>query len=271
MKFAKPVTAALFACAAAGPISAQAQSLASLGLSQAQINAIRADFGAPAGEPGLTFGSPAAYGSNWGQIGVGVGGSTLSNNDEQNEDGSASIVFGLGNSLDWVGFETVITAISLRDEFGEDGGIDFKLHHQMPEQRMSIAVGAENAVVWGRPDDNDVDPSFYGVVSKRVDLGIGGTKRVPFVANLGLGNERFVDDFDQDPSGVNVFGGIAVGVFKRTSWIVDWTGVLLNSALSVAPFRNVPLTVTAGAVNLNERDGEDVEFAGGVGYTYIFR
>ena len=271
MKLAKPVAAALLACAAAGPFSAQAASLADLGFSQAQINTIRDSFGAPAGEPGTTFGSPGAYGASWGQIGIGVGGATISNNKDQDEDGSASLVFGLGDPAAWVGLETVVNAISMRDEFGEDGSVDFKLHHQFVDQQFAVAIGAENVINWGRPDDLDIDPSYYAVVTKRVDLGVTGTKQVPLAVNFGVGNERFVDGYQFEPSGVNAFGGIAVGVLKRTTWIVDWTGVLLNSALSVAPFRNVPLTITAGAVNLNERDGADVEFAGGIGYTYIFR
>lgn len=270
------VSAVVLASVAASSAFAK-NSLVDLGFSQSQINSIRTEFGAPASQPGLTFGSPGAFGANWGQIGIGIGGSTLSSqstqpgfarDDAEDEDGSASLVLGVGDALEYVGFETVVTAISLKEGFAEDGSIDFKLHRSVPTHRMSVAIGVESAVVWGRPDDIGTDPSVYGVVSRRFDLPFVNNSSLPLGLNIGVGNERFVRD--KDGNAINVFGGFALGIFQRTSWIVDWTGLILNSAISVAPFASIPLTVTAGAVNLGEQFDEDVEFAGGIGYTFIF-
>ncbi|HEX4871951.1 MAG TPA: hypothetical protein VFV27_06525 [Nevskiaceae bacterium] len=250
--------------AAVAPTTASAATLGDLGLSAEQLAAIRSQAaGGRTSAPGITFGSPAAFGAGWGAIGFGVGGTTLPDNaGDDDYDGAASVVFGLGNAADYVALETVVTAVSLRESFGDDGNVGFKLHTQLPG-RMAVGVGVENTMRWGRPKDAGTESSHYVVATKFVDWG-----SMPVAVNLGLGDERFNDPGD---SGVNLFGGLALGFAAGWSGIADWSGNTLNLGVSAAPLPRTPLTFTAGVTNVTERFDADSEFAAGIGYTVLFK
>src|SRR3546814_6974225 len=73
------------------------------------------------------------------------------------------------------------------------------------------------------------------------------------VLNIGIGDGIYNGPND---SGANVFGSAAFYFTQQISLLAEYTGRFTNAALSVAPFRSFPLTVTLGATNLGERSEE---------------
>lgn len=221
---------------------------------------------APAGAPGMSLGSPIGYGASWGDVGIGVGGQTLDDDvpGVDDVDGSAALVVGLGDARKYVGLEVVVDAISIRDDFGEDGAFALKLHTVLPGN-AAFAVGVENIGRWGSAEAGR--SSVYAVATKFFSV-----SSMPLAVNLGLGDNRFNDAGD---TGANVFGGLALYVHPQLSIIADWTGNSLNAGVSALPFRSLPLTVTLGALNttgenLGGQFGDDTEFGGALGYTWHF-
>jgi hypothetical protein len=260
--FAAAVT---LACFAAKP--ANAVNVSELGLSEAQVRALNAQLTAPVIAPGISFGSPIAFGASWGQMFAGVGGQTIPKTS-RNEglDGSITMGFGLGDPFGYVGLETVASVISVNNDFGEDGNVNFKLHRALPWQG-AVAVGVDNSPSWGAAER--VDESYYGVYTQVVNLAPDSPENsLPLAFNVGVGDGRFVDDPRHDD--VGVFGSIAIVPLRQVSLIVDYTGRDTNVAVSLVPLRQRPIVLTLGAVNLGERRQRDVEFAGGIGYLHRF-
>lgn len=247
--------------------SASSATLADLGFSPEQIRAITAQANAPATSPGIAFGSQTGFGAGWGTIGLGIAGQTT--NDDV--DGSASLSFGLGDPVEWVGLQADINVISLQDDFGEDGNVNLKLHTTLPG-RSAIAVGVENISPWGRAKDRD--QNVFAVATKVFSLNPSNpTNTVPLTINIGVGDGRFESNGND---GVGLFGGFALIPHPQLSIIADWTGRHLNAGVSFVPFRRVPLSITLGAVEIEERDinnGGDfgeMEFSGSLGYAIRF-
>jgi hypothetical protein len=236
---------------------------ADLGVTDAQLTAMIQGAGAPAGAPGVAFGSPVGFGANWGTVGVGIGGATLPKTASDDYDGSMGFVAGFGDSTEAVGLEVTLNVISLRDNFGEDGNLNLKLHRNLGSS-TSVAVGVENVVPWG--DAKDADESVYVVGTKVMDIG-SNDRRLPLAINLGLGNGRFDDPGEDD---VTPFAGIALMPHPQWSLIADWAGTGLNLGVSAAPVLTLPLTISVGMVNVTERNNSGSEFAGGIGYSWQF-
>lgn len=209
--------------------------------------------------PAVAFGSPIGFGLNGGQLAVGIGGQTTDAPGANHFDGSMGVAAGLGNSAESLGFELTANLISLRDNFGEDGSFNAKIHHML-NATTSVAVGAESFGGWG--DARDSRTSAYAAVTTVVNPGL------PVVLNLGAGTNRFASNNETNSTGV--FGSIAVIPTDRLSFVVDYTGIDTNAAVSVVPVASLPITLTLGYVNLQEQEGLSREFAGGLGYLYRF-
>jgi len=224
---------------------------------------------------GAVFGSPMAFGADWGSIGAGVYIAHLPDEfdgvePEEDWDGSAALVFGLGDADEYVGLETAVVASSLtgaygEDEFGEAGGLSFKVHTNLPGG-AAVAMGVVGTSRWGEAEDQN-ESSVYAVGTKVFPIDTGSSRHA-LVVNLGLGDGQFNHDFDDD--GVDVFGGLAFYFTRQISGIVDYTGPFLNIGGSFAPFNQFPVVFTLGAYNVTERFDSDVDFAGSVGYTFSF-
>ncbi len=209
--------------------------------------------------PAVAFGSPIGFGLNNGQLAVGIGGQTTDAPGANHFDGSMGVAVGFGNSADSLGFEVTANIISLRNNLGEDGSFNAKAH-RMVNATTSVAVGAESFGGWGAARKGRI--SSYGAVTTVVNPGM------PVVLNLGAGTNRFASNTDTSRTGV--FGSIAVIPTDRLSFVVDYTGIDTNAAVSVVPFASLPITLTLGYVNLQEQEGLSREFAGGIGYLYRF-
>lgn len=227
---------------------------------------------------GASFGSPLAFGADWGTLGVGIFGQTLPDQfngiviDDEDVDGSAAIFIGLGDANRYVGLETAIVTTSLTgssiqgdDGFGESGGLAFKLHTNLPGG-AAIALGVIGAARWGNAEDA-AESSVYANATKVFALDVGGSKRA-LVATIGVGDGTFSDSLEDDS--INLFGALAFYFTREVSLILDHTGRYTNLGVSVAPFGGIPLILTAGALNLAERFDSDVQFGGTLGYTFSF-
>lgn len=256
---------------------------AALVTANAQGAAISVPQSAPNSYAGATFGSPMAFGADWGTVGIGVFGQTLPDSfngtkvdNDEDVDGSAALVFGLGDADKYVGLETAIVTTSLTgsgdltgnddsDEFGESGGLSFKLHTNVPGG-AALAIGVIGTGRWGEAEDNN-ESSVYANATKVFSIDTGSRKHA-LVANIGVGDGSFTSGFNDD--GVNVFGSLAFYITRQFSLIADHTGRFTNLAASAAPIRGIPLVVTVGAVNVGERFDSDVEFGGTLAYTLSF-
>lgn len=251
-----------------GTTSAHAQRAASLtaadlGLTEAQLQSLLQGSNAPSVAPGIVFGSPTAFGADWGTAGIGIGGATLPKSSDDDYDGSAGFVLGLGDANTFIGVETIVSVVSLKESFGEDGSVAFKAHTNLPGG-MAIAVGLENTLRWGEAEQGE--SSVYIAGSKVLDLD-PGSDVLPLAITLGLGDNRFNDPGE---SGANVFGALALIPHEQFSLIADYAGTGLNLGVSIVPIRAVPLIVSLGFVNVTERNEGDSEFAGGIGYSFSF-
>lgn len=252
--------------------TASSATLADLGFSPEQIRAITAQANAPATSPGIAFGSPVGFGAGWGVIGFGIAGQTTTN-AQDDVDGSATVSFGLGDPTKWVGLQTDVNLISLQNDFGGDGTVNFKLHTILPG-RSAVSVGVERAVKWGDAE-KDPDENVYAVMTKIFSLNPSNpTNTVPLAINIGVGDGRFESN---DNDGVGLFGGITLIPHQQISIITDWSGQALNAALSFVPFRRVPVSLTLGALNVTERDVNEndnqepsTEFSGTIAYSVRF-
>lgn len=266
----KTVLAASILAGASGAASAQGLTISDLGLSEAQARALVSALSAPVTSPGIAFGSPVGFGMDWGEFGFGIGGQTLPDTSPDDVDGSASVSFGLGDATRYVGFEGTVNVISLKNSFGDDGAMGAKLHTTLPG-RAAFAVGVENIGRWGAAKGGS--SSVYAVGTKFFDLAPSNASNpMPLAINLGIGDNRFADIGDD---GAGVFGGLAFMPIQQLSLIADWTGRQLNVGVSMAPFRSIPITATAGVFNATGRNlgtqfGDDAEFGGGIGYTVRF-
>ncbi|HUP91457.1 MAG TPA: hypothetical protein VM074_04355 [Solimonas sp.] len=226
---------------------------------------------APSSSPGIVLGSPVAFGADWGEVSIGLAAQTLPKGNRQSIDGSMSIGLGLGDAREYVGMETTVSIISLKDSFGDSGAVGTKFHTTLPG-RAAFAVGVENAVRWGSAKRSRTRPFVAG--TKFWDLASAGRGNpLPLSTNVGLIRADSANH-PQD-RGALVFGGVAFLPIPELSLIADWTGYSLNLGISLAPFRTLPVSLTAGAQNVTERDqgpqfGDQTEFGAGVGYTFRY-
>ena len=229
------------------------------GSTASQVLAVPKGFAAPA------FQVPIAAGSGWGGIGFGLYGQTLDNNPNDDYDGAFGVNIGLGDPAKYVGLDVSASLTSLSDAdgsddgFGDAGSIGLKLHTNLPGY-TSFAVGVQSIGRWGVAKDAS-ESSVYAALSKYFPMGSQG-----LTATIGMGDEAFHDQDD----GVGVFGALAYYPVTWLSLIGEYTGRFANVAVSIAPFKSVPLTITAGAVNLNDRYDLGTEFGGSIGYGFSF-
>lgn len=222
------------------------------------------------GAPGTSSNTPTAFGGSWGSMGVGIGFQGRTRYTDES-DATAGAVVSFGNPQESVGLDVGVTILELyREGFGSRGSFNFKLHRNLPED-FAVAVGLENALVWGY---SDADTSVYGVASKRFRL--KESSREPFSRldlSLGLGTGRFRSEKEvQEGTGsVGVFGNVAVNVAEPVSVFAEWTGQDLNMGASIVPFRDVPLVITPALNDITGNAGDGVRFTLGVGYGFSFR
>jgi hypothetical protein len=235
--------------------------------------ALRLGQGATRGQvrlgPAASVSVPTAFGVDAGEVFLGV---AYQGRTRYTELDDAAAVAGLGlGTRRLVAVEVALTTYStFRGAPLETGGLSFKLHHALP-RNTSVAVGWENALLWGGSDDRG---SLYAVATRVVPLRRDPSEKLGLgVVTLGVGNGRFRSEKD-DAEGnetVNVFAAAGLRVIDPLSLVADWTGQDLNVAASVTPFRRVPLVLTAGLADLTGSAGDGARFILSLGYGLSIR
>lgn len=218
--------------------------------------------------PAASVSVPTALGVDAGELffGVAYQGRTRYTNED---DAAAVIGLGLGTRR-VLALEAALTTYStFRSAPLETGGLSLKLHRVVPGH-SSIAVGYENALLWGGSDD---DGSLYAVASRQLNL--RERPAAPFstaVVSLGVGNGRFRSEQDdaEDNETVNLFAAAGVRVAAPLSLVADWTGQDLNAAASITPFLRLPLVITAGVADITGSAGDGARLIFSLGYGLAF-
>lgn len=224
--------------------------------------------------PSSSILSPTAFTARWGQAFAGAGFQERTRFTDSS-DGAISTGFGVGDPRKNVAFQTTITVLDLFSNRDYDDGLmkrgsfSFKAGRMVGNNWM-VAVGIENAIVWGF---TDAGTSAYGVASRTFNLKESTAEPLSrLTVSLGLGNGRFrtEDDFNDDKNTVNVFGSVGLRIAQPVSAIADWSGQDLSLGVSVVPLPNIPLVITPALTDITGAAGDGVRFRVGVGYSYFF-
>ncbi len=224
--------------------------------------------------PSSSIISPTAFTARWGQAFTGAGFQERTRYTDSS-DGAISTGFGVGDPRKNIAFQTTITVLDLfsnrdyDDGFMKRGSFSFKAGRIVANDWM-VAVGIENAIVWGF---TDAGTSVYGVASKTFNFKESTAEPLSrLTVSLGLGNGRFrtEDDFNNDRNTVNVFGSVGLRIAQPVSAIADWSGQDLSLGVSVVPLPNIPLVISPALTDITGSAGDGVRFRVGVGYSYFF-
>jgi hypothetical protein len=263
-------------------LAAALSSALSVGTAEAQSpEALRAQYrlALPAQLEAITFDrhrpnhsvtTPTAFGLEWLQGFVGVGWQERARYISK-PDGAVAAGFGFGNPRRWVGGEVAYTSFStIRSGFFTRSALSVRVHRAILD-RTAVAVGWENAVIWGPTDGGS---SRYAVATHTVPL--GDAQRKPYrtlTGSLGVGNGRFRSEMDiqRNEGNVGVFGSVALRPIEPLTFIADWTGQDLAAGASVVPVRGLPFVITFGFQDLLEQAGDGRRFTIGAGGAFDLR
>jgi hypothetical protein len=227
--------------------------------------------------PGVSLGSQAGFGMNWGQAYIGAGGLSSQPNSINDEfAGSAALGMGFGNSRETIGFEIDIGIGSINPSdggIGEDGFVGAKVH-RMISSNTSISLGIENFANWGNAKGGD--SNVYGAASSIFFLQPDDLSNpMPIVVSAGLGTGRFRTLETQGGvtlstgNQINPFGAIGFIFHPQMSVIADYTSNIFNAGMSFVPVRSWPVTLTLYAYDLGQ-SVDTSKFAGSLAYVFNF-
>jgi S-layer homology domain len=248
------------------------------------------------------LGTPTAFGANWGDffLGAGYQGETRPailtpigtppGTVKGPETFAYSVGFGLGDSRNFLGLETVATTYnrtnltpgSAAPGSFENGGISFKLHKLLGDN-FAIAAGYENAVTFGdnafggaNTPDGGVNGgrTGYGVASLILnpDPNMGFFSNTTLSVGAGAGRFRSIGDIRANNDNINVFGSLGTRLFSNVSLVGDWNGQDLSVGLPITiPFGGgSAFQVTPAIVDIAnpETGGSRFSVSGGLGFRF---
>ncbi|WP_353930857.1 hypothetical protein WJM97_21740 [Okeanomitos corallinicola TIOX110] len=218
-------------------------------------------------QPGLSFGTPSAFGAAWGDLFIGASAATAGKARDGNPDGSMSAGFGIGNSYELVGIELAFNNGSIKN-FGYNGTFDLKAHRVVyvkPNHQIAVAGGWNTFAQYG---NEGIRPSgAYGVITSYSFLQPENPVN-PMAMSFSLGAGG--GDFRQGDASTGIFGGVGVQVHPQIGMGVGWSGVGLNAGVSVVPIPTIPFTITAQGADLTDNSPGGTVFVLTVGYGFNF-
>ncbi len=248
------------------------------------------------------LGTPTAFGANWGDFFVGAGyqgetrpviltaPGTPPGTAKGPETFAYSVGFGLGDSRNFLGLETVATTYnrtnlapgSAAPGSFENGGISFKLHKLLGDN-FAIAAGYENAVTFGSNAIGGLNTPDGGVNGGRTGYGVASLILNPdpnmgFFSNTtlsvgaGAGRFRSIGDIRANNDNINVFGSLGTRLFSNVSLVGDWNGQDLSVGLPITiPFGGgSAFQITPAIVDIAnpETGGSRFSVSGGLGFRF---
>lgn len=219
--------------------------------------------------PGTSIATPIAYGIGFGTIYFGVAGQ-LGTQYTSRPFGEYALGFGLGDAKRFVALTTTVSFGGL-DEVVRDGNLNFQISRSLNDL-TAIALGIENVAPWGADCRNK--PNAYAVLSSMFSLFLGEDYAVNFIGSLGIGNNRFVHDYEIHRDESNrfwPFASLGVEVLPQLAMIFDYVGQTYNIGLSVVPFPQLPLSMSLSALDLTHQGGNRIPIAASIGYAYNFK
>jgi hypothetical protein len=222
----------------------------------------------PAVGPSSSVTTPVAYGISWGTLLFGVAGQDGTQYTHR-PFGEYAAGFGLGNPNKFLSLTTIFTMGGL-DEVIRDGNVNFQVSRNL-NAGTALAVGVENVAPWGADKRNKMNTYIVG--SREATLHFTKTIHFNIITSLGMGNSRFVHNFEthKDETGTfRPFGSIGIQVLPQAAVIVDYVGLTYNAGVSVVPFLKYPLVASLTAVDITNRGGSHVPVAGSIGFSYTF-
>lgn len=219
--------------------------------------------------PGTSIATPIAYGVGFGTLYFGVAGQ-LGTQYTSRPFGEYAIGFGLGDAQRYVSLTTTISFGGL-DEVVRDGNLNFQLSHSFTDA-TSFAIGLENVAPWGADCRNK--PNAYAVLSSAFGLSIGDEYTVNFIGSLGVGNNRFVHDYEihrDESNRIWPFASLGIELLPQLALIADYVGQTYNIGVSIVPIPQWPISMSVSALDLSHQGGNRIPIAASIGYAYIFK
>lgn len=230
----------------------------------------------PGASPGVTISNPHGFGADGNTVFL-VAGYQARTRFTNVSDGGVGLGVALGNARKAVGVELSYTQASFGTNGNAGGGFSAKVHRRI-DQDSSVAVGWNLfARVESRLNALDYPKNSYYASYTRVFRTREFIEQ-PFsriAVTAGVGSGQFLSESrlrdavakGQNPSGLNVFGSVAVRVVEPVSAIVEWTGQDLAAGLSIVPFKNLPIVITPAFRDITGA-GDGARFVLGTGVSF---
>jgi hypothetical protein len=208
------------------------------------------------GPTGSSVSTPIAFGADWGMVSAGLSyGKELVG--RKAETSTLGLGFGLGNAHRNIGISIsgnfeLYHSIQ-KDPVGKNGSIAVQASHFFPHN-LGVAAGVGNAVSWGTFKQASKD--YYGVVTKVVNLS-KTSRALPLSLSGGLGTGTYGiyrDQINGDDKKIRPFFSAGLRVLRNFSLIGEWTNQRINSGISVAPFKTIPIAINVGWLNMFNHD-----------------
>ncbi|MCB9276306.1 MAG: hypothetical protein H6564_19890 [Lewinellaceae bacterium] len=225
----------------------------------------------------VTIDIPAPHGGDLGVIAGGLAFQSRTRNSKEgfHPDGNVGLSVGLGDLRKLLGVVVAANIFGLSNEIGEDdnlgsGTLDIQLNRAINDY-VFVGGGVRSLVNW-RPPSVLVprnNRSFF--ITGNCIIPLSRQYERPFsllfiTAGAGNGIYRRTRDFDIETSGkFNLFGSIALQVFRGGNVIAEWNGYTLNAGLSVYPFKKHP--ALGGTFSLASLTEGNIRFICSVGYS----
>lgn len=187
--------------------------------------------------------------------------------------------FGLGDPLDAIGVEAVLTSVSAFRRGARGKVVTSFKASRMLVHGIAFAAGIEGVRLTGGTANTE-QQSVYGAVSKVVDLNIPGVPKgylSSVTLNVGGGNGQFCGEeilngapHGVDDCGVSVVASAGLRAAEWAGLIADWTGQDLAIFASLTPFKKLPIVIAPGFADVAGGGGDGVRFVVGFGMAFKY-
>ncbi len=232
------------------------------------------DFSGLAALPGFSFGAPSGLVPGFGTAFMSIAGTTYSDDT----DGALALGAGFGDPVKYLGGAASLSIGSIDPSDGgafNRGSLNLSLGRHIPKYGLGIAVGVSNIDIWHETNEDELDPSYYGAVTKLFPNDIA-----PVIISAGMGSNSYADISKDNPKTTrndrehkwDEFVSAAVYVHPQMSLVADYTSGITTLGTSLVPMPAYPVTIGLAAQDVFKEDEEvdSVKFLGtlAVGFTF---